>query len=328
MNDLSINRMKRIQHDFDFIAVNRAMPNISSKAKWTQNGITVAGGNGPGNAINQLNNPHSLHIDDDQNIYVAEYPNHRIVQWKNDATHGQVVAGGNGAGNRNDQLNTPRNVLVDKQNESLIICDHGNRRVVRWPCRQNSTGETIISNIDCSGVAMDKDGYLYISDYVKHEVRRWKIGEKDGTLVAGGNGAGNGLNQLNQPYQIFVDQDQSVYVSNYGNHRVMKWMKGAEEGVVVAGSEAAGNALKQLSSPGGVVVDQSGTVYVAEYLNHRVVRWLKGANEGSVIVGGNGSGAQANQFNGAWNLSFDLQNNLYVVDHVNHRIQKFSIESD
>ena len=64
--------------------------------------------------------------------------NHRIVEWKNGAINGQIVAGGNGKGNRNDQLNCPTNVIVDKENDSLIICDYGNRRVVRWP-RRNGT---------------------------------------------------------------------------------------------------------------------------------------------------------------------------------------------
>ena len=237
------------------------------------------------------------------------------------------MAGGKGPGNRNDQFNAPSNVIVDKQNNSLIICDCNNRRVMRWPRENGQTGEIIISNVGCQGLTMDNDGYLYVSDIAKHEVRRWKIGEQEGTLVAGGNGPGNRFDQLNQPYYIFVDQDQSVYVSDLGNHRVMKWVKGAREGTVVAGGQGQGNGLKQLAIPRGLVVDQLGTVYVVDQNNRRVVRWLEGATEGSVIVGGNGAGAQTNQFNNPLGLSFDRQNNLYVVDQNNHRVQKFNIES-
>lgn len=256
---------------------------------------------------------------------MADYQNHRIVEWKKDAATGQVVAGGKGAGNQNDQLNYPVNVIVDKQNDSLIICDWDNRRVMRWPRRHGSGGETIISNMACWGLTMDNDGHVYVSDVVKHEVRRWKIGEKDGTLVAGGNGGGNRLDQLNQPYYVFVDQDQSVYVSEYGNHRVMKWVKDAREGMVVAGGHGQGNALKQLSNPLGLVVDQFNTIYVAEQSNHRVMRWLKGAVEGTVIVGGNGQGEEANQLNCPFGLFIDGQNNLYVTDYSNHRIQRFDL---
>ena len=42
-------------------------------------------------------------------------------------------------------------VIVDKERDNLIICDNGNRRVVRWPRRNGTSGETIISNIDCMG---------------------------------------------------------------------------------------------------------------------------------------------------------------------------------
>ncbi|CAF1015292.1 unnamed protein product [Adineta steineri] len=294
--------------------------------KWRRHGITMAGGNGYGNQLNQLSQPRGIYVDDDhQTVYIADWLNHRIVVWKYRAKSGQVVAGGNGYGNRSDQLYFPTDVIVDKKNNSLIICDQGNRRVVRWS-RQNSTiGETIISDIDCYGLTMDKNGDLYVSDYMKNEVRRWKQEEKEEIIVAGGNGKGNHLNQLNCPTYIFVDEDHSIYVSDCDNHRVMKWTKRAK-GVVVAGGNGQGNSLTQLSYPRGVAVDQLGNVYVADYDNHRVMRWCEGSKEGSIVVGGNGKGEQSNQFNCPTGLSFDVQGNLYVVDHGNARIQKFHID--
>ncbi|CAF4027148.1 unnamed protein product, partial [Rotaria sordida] len=171
-------------------------------------------------------------------------------------TNGQVVAGGNGQGNRLDQLYYPTDVLIDKETDSLIISDRDNLRIVRWSRRSGTTqGEILIDNIACRGLAMDDQRYLYISDTSKHEVRRYQIGEKNGTLVAGGNGKGDGLNQLNDPYYIFVDQQQTVYVSDNNNHRVMKWNKDAKEGILVAGGQGYGNALTQLSNPLGLFVD-------------------------------------------------------------------------
>ncbi|CAF1492177.1 unnamed protein product, partial [Rotaria sp. Silwood1] len=223
-------------------------------------------------------------------------------------TNRQVVAGGNGKGNRLDQLNEPTDVLIDKETDSLIICDRGNRRVVRWSRRSGATqGEILIDNIDCRGLFMDDQRYLYVSDYKKHEVRRHQIGDKNGIIVAGGNGKGARLNQLNFPTYIFLDQQQTVYVSDRDNHRVMKWNKGAKEGIVVAGDQGEWNALTQLSFPNGLFVDMLGTIYVADSGNHRVMRWPKGAKQGTVIVGGNGEGAEANQFNLPVDLSFDRQ---------------------
>jgi len=265
--------------------------------------------------------------DDDETIYVADTWNYRIVEWKKNVGNGRIVAGGNGYGNRSDQLNRPLSVIVDHKNNSLIICDYGNQQVVRWSRQNGVKPEIIISNITCYDLAMDKNDYLYVSDSDKHEVRQWKIGENNGTVIAGDNGIGNDLNQFNGPRHIYVDQNDSVYISDHYNHRVMKWLKGATEGIIVAGGQGQGNNLTQLSNPGGIVVDQLENVYVADYDNDRVMRWLKDAREGTVIAGGNGKGQQANQFNAPIDLSFDQQNNLYVLEGNNNRVQKFFIES-
>ncbi|CAF4226822.1 unnamed protein product, partial [Rotaria sordida] len=302
------------------------IPNIPADARWAQNGVTVAGDDGQGNATNQLNQPFGIFVDDDQTIVIADYGNHRIIQWKMGDTNGQVVAGDNGRGNRLDQLYYPTDMLIDKETDSLIICDPGNRRVVRWSRRSGTTqGEILINNIDCRGLAMDDQRYLYISDVKKHEVRRYQIGDKNGTLVAGGNGGGDGLNQFKFPTYIFVDQQQTVYVSDTFNHRVMKWNKGAKEGIVVAGGQGYGNALTQLSDPEGLFVDTLGTIYVADAVNNRVMHWPKGAKQGTVIVGGNGY-EEANQLYRPVGLSFDRYGNLYIVDSSNYRVQRFSIE--
>ncbi|CAF2143496.1 unnamed protein product, partial [Rotaria magnacalcarata] len=42
--------------------------NILANAKWSQNGVTVAGGNGYGGATNQLYGPYGLFVDDDQAV--------------------------------------------------------------------------------------------------------------------------------------------------------------------------------------------------------------------------------------------------------------------
>jgi sugar lactone lactonase YvrE len=248
------------------------------------------------------------------------------VKWSCGATNGHVVAGGNGQGNKRNQLNHPTYVIVDKDGNHLIICDFDNKRVMRCPRQNGNNGQTIILNIDCNTLTMGNDEYLYVSDREKHEVRRWKVNDTRGTSVAGGNGKGNKLNQLNTPTFIFVDEDHSVYVSDWGNHRVMKWMEGATEGIVVAGGQGEGNSFRQLSHPQGVVVDDMDNVFVADFNNHRIMCWPKEAIQGDIIVGGNGKGQEANQLNGPMGLSLNQQGDLYVVDQQNARVQRFNID--
>ncbi|CAF4142281.1 unnamed protein product [Rotaria sp. Silwood2] len=312
---------------FISVLLRASSTDILPNAKSKQNGITVAGGNGEGSETNQLFFPWGLYVNDDQTVYVADARNNRIVEWKSGAKNGKVVAGGNEYGDGPHQLKYPFDVLIDKESDSLIICDRENNRIVRWPCQNGTRGESIVSNISCRGLAMDGNGSLYVVDQEKHEVRRYQIGDTKGTVVAGGNGQGNCLDQLSTPQYIFVDRDHSLYVSDTGNDRVMKWEEGAKQGIVVAGGQGQGNSLTQLNSPYGVVVDQLSTVYVADFQNHRIMRWPKGAIQGNVIVGENGAGAQPNQLNCPIGLSFGRDGSLFVADYHNHRVQKFNIKS-
>ncbi|CAF1112840.1 unnamed protein product [Rotaria magnacalcarata] len=354
----------------------RFMPIIPADVKWAQNGVTVAGDNGQGNANNQLSSPYGVFVDDDQTVFIADMWNHRIIeQQRGDITSGQgsgndnetvvlsgnetvvlggnehvvwsaneqliesgservverhngkVVAGGNEQGNGSNQLDYPMDVLSEKETNSLIICDEGNRRVVRWPRRYGAAqGEILIDNIQCCGLAMDDQRYLYVSDIEKNEVRRYRVGNKNNTLVAGGNGKGHGLSQLSEPRYLFVDREQNVYVSDYNNHRVMKWTKDATEGIIVAGGDGKGTDKTQLYYPNGIFVDILGTLYVADTQNHRVMRWAQGAKQGKLAVGGSRFGTEPNQLNEPTGLSLDLDGNLYVVDCKNQRVQQFALE--
>lgn len=317
---------KKISFVFRFLLL-LVIPSIPKNATWAQNGITVAGGKGQGSATHQLYGPWGLFVDSDQTVIIADQGNQRIIQVKKGDTKGQIVAGGNDKGSLLNQLAQPTDVLIDKETDTLIICDWGNRRVVQWS-RHNDTeeGEVMIDNIDCWGLAMDDRRHFYVSDTKNHEVRRYRLGHKNGSIVAGGHGQGMDTNQLNQPRYLFIDGQRNIYVSDYLNHRVMKWNVGAEKGIVAAGNQGQGNNLTQLSNPNGIFVDKLGTVYVADSSNNRVMRWPEGATEGTIALGRNGPGVGADQFHDPVDLACDRQGNIYIVDDQNHRVQKFSVE--
>ncbi len=315
-------------YTFFFVATIplRGAANMSLNATWSQNGVTVAGDNREGSELNQLSYPEGLFVDDNATVYIADSLNNRIVKWKCCIESGEVVAGRNGKGNRTDQLNDPSDVIMDRESDSLIICDRGNRRVLQWPLRCGTNGEIIISNIKCRGLTMDDRGFFYVSDAEKHHVKRWRMENTTGLVVAGGNEKGDRLNQLNNPTYIFVDRNYSIYVSDTSNHRVMKWMENATQGSVVAGGRGEGKNLTQLPYPQGVVVDPYGIVYVVDPINHRITRWFQGEKMGHVLVDGDVAASQPNYLNYPRGLSFDREGNLYVGDTLNHRVQRFNID--
>lgn len=288
---------------------------------------TIAGGNDRGDRLDQLHCPHGICFDNrDRILYIADCLNHRIVEWKLNATTGRVVAGGNGPGTRLNQLNRPKDVIIDRQTNDLIIADHGNKRVIRWPRETDGPGQMIIKDIDCWGLAIHRDGSLYVSDETKNEVRRWKKGGSRDTIVAGGNDRGSLLNQLNGPTYLFINDDHTLYVSDEKNHRVMKWTRGAKEGKVVAGGNGEGDRTTHFSEPNGLLVDSFGQIYVADCQNHRVMRWYEGAKEGMVVIGGNGKGQGPGQLSFPVGLASDDEGNFYVVENGNDQVQKFEIE--
>jgi DNA-binding beta-propeller fold protein YncE len=204
----------------------------------------------------------------------------------------------------------------------LIAADYGNRRVIRYFNDQHLNKQIILDNIDCYGLTMDNYGYLYVSDWKKNQIKRWKKGENNnGIIVAGGNGKGHSLNQLNRPTFICVDDEQSIYISDSDNHRVIKWKKDAREGIIVAGGNGPGHGLHQISSPQGIVLDSYGQIYVVDYDNNRVMQWYEGINEGLIIIGEDDQGKQL--LDEPRGLALDLHGNIYVGDIGNDRILKF-----
>ena len=83
------------------------------------------------------------------------------------------------------------------------------------------------------GADIDTDGSAVIVDSNNHRVMRWAVGSWTGEVVAGGNGNGNGLHQLNHPTAVHIYKG-AYYIADGNNNRIVKWTKGATIGAVVS----------------------------------------------------------------------------------------------
>jgi sugar lactone lactonase YvrE len=293
---------------------------ICASATWTTNAVTVAGVGGMGADLDQLRYPRGAFIDDTGAIYITD-DNLRVIKWEHRALTGVMVAGFGGKGSNNDQFQLYlHNLAVDKEG-TMFICDSGNRRVMRWT-KDAQSGEPILSNINCFGVALDDEGSVYVSNLDEDLILKHHRNSPDGDqIVAGGNGKGPALNQFNRPHFPFVDKNFNIFVPDTDNHRIMKWSIGSKKGIIVSEDKT----LKQLSAPHAVVVDEMDTIYIVDHNLHQVIRWFKDAKSGELLFGGHGYGNQANQFAHPIDIDFDREGNLYITDRNNHRIQMYAI---
>ena len=182
-----------------------------------------------------------------QNIYYPSPTNHIVIeQTPSGAT--RRVAGSSTPGFSLSQLNLPSGIYLDSS-LNIYIADFGNHRVVKWPMNATSGNSSLIRK------------------------RHFQHSSCDiGVVVAGGNGQGSALNQLDSPAFVLVDQYGTIYVSETLNNRITKWLSGSSTGIVIAGG-SVGFALNQLTTNYGIRFDTNGNLYVADCVPQRVLKY-------------------------------------------------------
>ncbi|CAF1287798.1 unnamed protein product [Adineta steineri] len=240
----------------------------------------IAGGKGAGCNMNQFKSPDGIGFDSSGQLYVADYDCSQVVRFPSNSastTSGTLVgnvsqaalisvdsltndvyvasstanaiykfvngsgsrvvaAGGNGKGNASNQLSSPNGVYYDHlYTSSLYVVDSGNNRVLKFPLVSTSA--------------------------------------TNGTVVAGGNGAGSGANQLKNPRSILVDSNGTLYISDGDNNRVQRWLKNATSGTTIVGGGIAGTASHQLNWPEQILFDRYQNLLVADRQNNRIQRF-------------------------------------------------------
>ena len=303
-------------------------------------GELVAGyGNGTsGAALNALTFPWGLAMDNNENLYVADFGNARIMKISTGTLAGSVVAGIGTSGNSINQLEQPTEIAIDKD-LNIYINDDFNYRIMLWT-KNSSFGNIVAGNgmpgytnntIDESiGLAVDSQGNIYVSDKVNHRVMKWTPNATSGTLAAGTGIQGSTNQQLSYPYGLYLDEDNSyLYIADWNNHRIQRYRLGNSTiGTTVAGGNGMGNGSNQLNEPYDVCVSKkTGNIYIADKGNQRIQRCSPGATSGITIIGTTGINTIDDGFlNAPSNVI--LNNNetyLYVSELDNHRVKRYRL---
>ncbi|MEV4432572.1 NHL repeat-containing protein [Streptomyces sp. NPDC049585] len=192
------------------------------------------------------------------------------------------------------------------------------------------------------GLAVDKQGNLYLADRHNHRIRKVT---PDGTIttVAGNGQAGyvsDGgpavATRISDPVDVAVDDAGNVFIADTGNHRIRKVTPAGIITTVAGNGEAGyvsdgGPAIAtRLHHPHGIAVDHEGSVYFSEWSNHRVrkvspagiITTVAGNGEAGYVS--DGGPAIATRLHYPSGVAVDAEGILYIADCLNHRVRKVS----
>ena len=174
----------------------------------------------------------------------------------------------------------------------------------------------------CTSLFIVQNTILYCSMRDAHRIDQTFLDNPTNTsyLVAGTGTPGSAVNELKEPFGIFVETNLNLYVADANNNRIVFYRPGQSLGVILAGNGTPQNLL--LDFPTDVILDADKFLYIVDSNHHRIIRFKD--TQFYCIIGCTGSlGSQPNQLNKPFSIRFDSYGNLYVSDEYNGRVQKF-----
>jgi len=308
------------------------------------------GGDGGPATSAQLNKPYGLAVDLAGYLYIADLNNNRVRRVSPDGTintyagNGGPGSSGDGGQATNAEMLSPRNVAVDAAG-NLYISEFGGSRVRKVaPNGLISTAAgtgiagyygdggpaTAAQLCYPAGLALDRQGNLYIADSQNQRVRKILPGGQISTVLGG-----LGPYSLFTPVAVAVDLAGDLYVGD--TSPVVHEYTAANTWIFAAGTSTGGSGsgfsgdggpatAAQLTEVRDLAVDLSGNLYIADQVRVREV-----ATNGTIstIAGddyshfiGDGGSAIAAVLNLPSAVALDSSGNLYIGDTGTERVRR------
>jgi sugar lactone lactonase YvrE len=248
-----------------------------------------------GNATTaEFYSPHGIVTDGQGNIYVSDFGNN-LIRKITPAGVVSTYAGNGTAGYRNGvttsnyvksttdtvaEFNNPQGLAIDGQG-NIYVADRGNNvirkisttgRVItiagtRTAGYVDATGETA-SFSSPTGVAVDANGNVYVSDQANSAIRKITTAEVVTTIAGGTKQA----SLLNYPSAITIDKQGNLYITDesgrileYTTSNVLYILAGTAN---VSGFVNGAGTVALFNNPQGIAIDSNGNIYVADKNNN------------------------------------------------------------
>ena len=273
---------------------------------------------------NSLNGPHDVYLDINENVYIADTFNSRVLFYETGNTtaarvYGQLgsfnVGTSNTGGRSEETLSNPQGVFATSF--GVYIADGGNNRVLYFEGTSTTpsliygqVGTTIgianggatLGRSNLSGptkVYVDRFNRLYVADSGNNRIVRFPSNSNIAEKVWGQStfytsSSGCSASNLNNPRGMYVDYDFNLYVADQNNNRVLKFEDNSTTATIVFGQADftscnvnRGNpspSADSLYSPEDVTLDDYG-IYITEEMNQRVVYYPFGSINATQVWG-------------------------------------------
>ena len=205
-------------------------------------------------SISTGSTPWGVAVDDNGDLYVAEYGNHCISVYSPNGSHKTTLGT---QGSATGQFNSPSDVAI--RGEVIYVVDSGNHRVQKLNITsgsylahfgENGSGHGHLSSP--RGICLDPEGNVFVADFYNNRVQ---VLTADGTFAYSITGVASDGSSFQYPWGVAFDPNGSLHVVAYGSSCVKIFTRD--------GKYIREYGSGQLSGPSGIAIDEEGYSFVA-----------------------------------------------------------------
>jgi sugar lactone lactonase YvrE len=283
-----------------------------------------------------LNAPRAIAAGPNDDLYVADSRNHRILHIAADGTllHEWGTFADNAAGNAPvGTFNEPWGVAVGPDG-SVYVADTWNHRVQKFTENGEpittwgqygqpipEAPETQSSFWGPRGIAVDSQGHVFVADTGN---KRIAVFDEDGNYITQFGTAGLDPGQFDEPVGVAVTEDGTVYVTDTWNQRVQSFIPSEDGTIYFPLQQWEVNAWfgQSLENKPFIAVNEENHVFITDPEGYRVIEFT---SEGEFVRTWGDFGVGPDEIGLAAGVTVDPDGFVWVTDAGNNRILRYTL---
>ena len=266
-----------------------------------------------GESVGMLNLPYGMAVNDQDEIAVTDFGNHRVSMFSSDGTHLRSFGR---KGQNNGEFWCPTGIAFDSRG-NIVVADCYNHRVQVFDWNGNFLSKFgkrgILSRNNQlkfpEGLSINGNGDIIVAD---KDNKLIKIFSAHGKYLRKFGGAGS----LDTPYHC-IQHGQYFIVSDYGDNSIKMFNL---EGKFISKFGKQGNKDGEFNEPRYLSVDKEGLLMVCDSDNHRVQVFEL---SGKFVTKFGSEGSERGEFKWPVSTANLSDGRIVVCEMDNNRIQVF-----